>query len=73
MARVVDLVCPLLPTPAAVEGRRLVANTMVSLSHVLLHTGSHVRGELAPGGLAVKHSYVVLIETRSALNNNIGG
>ena len=73
VAGVVELVSPVLPTPPALEGRRLVADTGVGLADMLLDTGSHVAGEQTAPGLAAEQPDIVLVEARLVLHQQVGG
>ena len=73
VARVVELVSPVLPTPPALEGWRLVADTGVGLADMLLDTGSHVAGEQTAPGLAAEQPNIVLVEARLVLHQQVGG
>lgn len=72
MAGVVDLVGPVLATPPALEGCRLVSLPAVGLPHVLLDAGPHPGGELTARGLAMEQSAVILVKTGLALNEMVG-
>ena len=73
VAGVVELIGPVLPTPPALEGWRLVADTGVGLADMLLDTGSHVAGEQTAPGLAAEQPNIVLVEARLVLNQQVGG
>ena len=72
VAGVVELVGPLLPTAPALEGGRLVANTRVGLTYVLLDTGPHVTGEQTAQSLAPEQANIVLVKARLVLHQQVG-
>ena len=72
VAGVVQLVGPLLPTAATLEGWWLVPDTRVGLSDVLLDTGPDITGEETATSLAPEQSNIVLVEARLGLYQQVG-